>query len=854
MSLLSHDRWQLASPYLDRALEMGAEERAAWLETLRREDPALAGDLAALLEERSALSREGFLRETALQHPASASLAGQRFGAYTLLSLVGQGGMGSVWLADRSDGRFEGLAAVKLLNASLVGRAGEERFRREGNILARLTHPNIARLADAGVSPGGQPYLVLEHVHGEPIDRYCDERNLDVEARLCLFLDVLSAVAHAHANLIVHRDIKPSNVFVGRDGSVKLLDFGIAKLLEEEAGTGEATALTREGGSVLTPEFAAPEQVTGGVVTTATDVHALGTLLYLLLTGKHPSEAVLSSPADLVRAIVDTEPRRLSDTVIDTKASTSEALTKDAAIRGTTPEGLRRILKGDLDTIVARALKKNPQERYASVTAFAGDIRRYLNDEPISARPDTLPYRAAKFVQRHKTGVAAAGAVALLLVTLVTFYTARLAKERDRARLEAQKAIRVSELLTGLLTGADPYQPNETKEPTVRGLLDAGAARIEKELANEPGVQAEMLTVIGQVYERLALHDKAQPLLEKAVATGRRAFGPENEHVAASLNNLGVVLDHKGDYAAAERVLSEALAMRRRVLGNEHNEVAVTLVELAKVYEDQGFDERVEPLLRESLAIRRRVLPPEDPELGASLNDLALLLRRKGDLAGAESMFRQALPIFRKASGDTHPHVASLLGNLALVVADRHDYPAAESLFLQQLSIDRKTLGPEHPSVGNTLINLSRPLLEQGKYDEAASVLDEGLGITRTALGNDHPRIAWGEIYLAKVRIARKQPAAAEPLLRDALRIRQRTLPPDDWRIGIAKSVLGEALTALDRYDEAESYLLEAQRVLRDVPGAQGQEAQATRTRLASLYKAWGRPEKTAFSISSPGH
>jgi tetratricopeptide (TPR) repeat protein len=654
--------------------------------------------------------------------------------------------------------------------------------------------------------------------------------------------------------LIVHRDIKPSNVLVGKDGSVKLLDFGIAKLLEEEAGTGEATALTREGGSVLTPEFAAPEQVTGGVVTTATDVHALGTLLYLLLTGKHPSEAVLSSPADLVKAIVDTEPRRLSDTVVDTTASTSEALTKDAAMRGTTPEGLRRVLKGDLDTIVAKALKKKPEERYASVTAFAADVRRYLNHEPISARPDTLAYRTAKFVQRRKTGVAAAAAVALFLVALVTFYTARLAKERDRARLEAQKATRVSELLTGLLTGADPYKPNEAKEPTVRGLLDAGAARIEKELATEPGVQAEMLTVIGQVYERLGLHDKAQPILEKAVATGRRAFGPENEHVAASLNNLGVSLRERGDLTGSAQILEQALAMRRRVFGNVHKDVAVTLAELAGVYADQGLDAKAEPLLREALAIRRKILGPEEANLGASLNDLALLLRRKGDLAGAESMFRQALPIFRKASGETHPHVASVLGNLALVVTDLRDYATAESLFRESLAIDRKTLGQEHPSVGNTLINLSRPLLEQGKYDEAASALDEGLRITRASLGNDHPRIAWGEIYLAKVRIARNQPAAAEPLLRDALRIRQRTLPADDWRIGVAKSVLGEALTGLARYDEAEVFLLEAQRVLRDVPGAQGQEAQATRTRLASLYKAWGRPERTALSISSPGH
>jgi serine/threonine protein kinase/Flp pilus assembly protein TadD len=850
---LSPDRWRLLSPYLDRALAMTVDGRVVWLASLHGEDPALADEVAALLDERSSLSREGFLQGAAvLPGTAPPSLAGQRFGAYTLLSPIGQGGMGSVWLADRSDGRFEGLAAVKLLNASLVGRAGEERFKREGNILARLAHPNIARLADAGVSPAGQPYLVLEHVQGEPIDRYCDARNLEIEARLRLFLDVLSAVAHAHANLIVHRDIKPSNVLVDTDGAVKLLDFGIAKLLEEEAGTGEATALTREGGSVLTPEFAAPEQVTCGAITTATDVYALGTLLYMLLTGKHPAGAAFFSPADLVKAIVDTEPRRLSDAAVDTNSSTSEALTKNAAIRSTTPEGLRRILKGDLDTIIAKALKKNPEERYPSVTAFAGDVRRYLNDEPISARPDTLAYRVAKFVQRHRAGVAATATVILLLAALMGFYTVRLAKERDRARLEAQKATRVSELLTGLLTGADPYEAHDVKEPTVRALLDAGAERIERELAGEPGVQAEMLTVIGQIYERLGLHDKAQPILEKAVTTGRRAFGPENEHVATSLNNLGVSLREKGDSTASAPILEQALAIRRKVLGNEHKDVAVTLVELADVYTDQGFDEKAEPLFRESLTIRRKVLPPEDPHLGASLNDLALLLRRKGDLAGAESMFREALEIFRRARGETHPFVASLLGNLALVVADRRDFRTAESLFREQLAIERKTLGQQHPSIGNTFINLSRPLLEQGKYDEAASAADEGLCITRASLGNDHPRLAYGEIYMAKACIARNQPAVAEPLLRDALRIRQRTLPPDDWRIGVAKSVMGDALTRLERYEEAEAFLLDAQRVLKDVPGAQGQEAEATRTRLGALYRAWGRPERAAENRTTP--
>src|SRR5215831_9660739 len=290
------DRWQLVSKYLDQALALPLNERATWLKSLADENPSLADELRALLDEHRALADQHFLEDGPISPPSQLALAGQTIGAYRLLSPLGEGGMGTVWLAERSDGRFEGRAAVKFLNISILHH-GEARFKREGSILSRLAHPHIARLLDAGVSPAGQPYLVLEHVDGEPIDRFCDRHRLDVDKRLRLFLDVLGAVAHAHANLIVHRDIKPSNVLVDNDGRAKLLDFGIAKLLQDEVGGGEATALTREGGRALTPEFAAPEQLTGGAVTTATDVYALGTLLYLLLTGRHPAGEARQSPA-----------------------------------------------------------------------------------------------------------------------------------------------------------------------------------------------------------------------------------------------------------------------------------------------------------------------------------------------------------------------------------------------------------------------------------------------------------------------------------------------------------------------------------------------------------------------------
>jgi len=414
MSKLSPDQWLALSPRLDEALEMTDDERSIWFSALRAENPTLARQLEILLEEHRELSREGFLDERPVELPGAHGLVGQTFGVYTLVSQIGHGGMGTVWLAERSDGRFERRVAVKVLNIALMGKGGEERFKREGHILGRLTHPHIAELIDAGVSLTGQPFLVLEYVEGDHIDRYCDQNHLDVRARVRLFLDVLRAVAQAHANLIVHRDLKPSNILVRTDGQAKLLDFGIAKLLQCDGQSGEAP-LTLEGGRALTPEYAAPEQLKGEPVTSATDVYASGVLLYVLLTGQHPVGSGPHTPAGLVKVILDTEPLRPSEVVAST-VTNEEASVTNARRRVTTPDKLARTLRGDLDTIVAKALKKNPRERYASIEEFADDLQRYLRHEPISARPDAIVYRAVKFLHRHRNSLTAALLVVLALV------------------------------------------------------------------------------------------------------------------------------------------------------------------------------------------------------------------------------------------------------------------------------------------------------------------------------------------------------------------------------------------------------------------------------------------------------
>jgi len=477
---------------------MAPEQRAGWLSSLREKDAGLASIVHALLDEQQRLQHEGFLEESPL--PVPVGLAGQSVGAYTLVSQIGQGGMGSVWLARRSDGRFERQAAVKFVNIALIGYGAEERFKREGSILGRLTHPHIAQLLDAGVSSTGQPYLILEYVDGTAIDVYCDEHKLDVRARVRLFLDVLAAVAHAHANLIVHRDIKPSNVLVTTSGEVKLLDFGIAKLLEGEGLAGTATLLTRESGSGLTPQHAAPEQLSGQPVTTATDVYALGVLLYLSLAGQHPTGTGVQSPADLVKAIVETEPPRASDVI------TSEDGITVAEKRGTTPEKLRRQLRGDLDTIVGKALKKSPQERYPSVTTFADDLQRYLKQEPISASRDTLAYRTVKFVRRNRAPVLlSSSAIVLIIASLSTgLYIAN----RER-KVAERRFVQVRQL-------ANKFIELDNK---IRGFAGSTKVRMEMvsdslqyltSLSRETHLDTDLALEIAYAYVRVA-HAQGDP-------------------------------------------------------------------------------------------------------------------------------------------------------------------------------------------------------------------------------------------------------------------------------------------------------------------------------------------------------
>jgi eukaryotic-like serine/threonine-protein kinase len=725
VSTLSPERWQEVSPYLDQVLSLPEDERAAWMESFRAQKPGLADLLQELLQEHRAAALEQFLERSPIRDVSDSSLTGQKIGAYTLISPIGQGGMGSVWLAERSDGRFERRVAVKFLNFSVAATGNAERFKREGRILGQLAHPHIAELIDAGLSANGEPYLVLENVDGEHIDEYCDRHKLDVDARVKLFLDVLEAVGHAHANLIVHRDIKPSNVLVRNDGQVKLLDFGIAKLLSDDPNAGAAaTQLTVEGAGALTPLFAAPEQISGGAVTTATDVYALGVLLYVLLTGQHPAGPGPHSPAELVKAIVDTEPPHASESI----ASADEKAVAEQ--RDTTPEKLQHQLRGDLDTILAKALKKIPGERYSSVTALSGDLQRCLKHEPISARPDTVAYRAGKFVRRNRAPVVL---VALALIALAagvagTLIQARTArKQRDSAFRERDRADRIAEFMTGIFKASDPSERVGTI--TAKELLDRATKDIDTGLSKDSELQSRMMYVMGMAYLNLGLYSRAELLLDRSVHVARSAGVGETREGLKTRQKLAWILYNEGRFAEAEAQQRELINIERHVLGPGDHDTIGTLGDLATTLSEEGHLAEAEKLQREVLEQQERTIGAEARFTRVSMNNLAVILVRERRYEEADDLEQKAIEISRRVAGPENLSTIHYMMTEGTIKAEMGELDESEKLLRHLLDIEHRVLGPNQPEIAGTVYQLATVAARRGQIEEALSLLQQAIDI-----------------------------------------------------------------------------------------------------------------------------
>ncbi|HEX3236032.1 MAG TPA: tetratricopeptide repeat protein [Gemmatimonadales bacterium] len=832
---------------LEQALDLDPAERAVWLSELREREPEHAAELERLFAAEGELDRSGFLARGPIGHGdrPPAALAGMRLGGYTIEQPLGRGGMGTVWLARRSDGRFEGTAAVKLLNLALLDPVGAERFRREGTLLARVNHPNIARLLDAGLTGAGQPYLVLERVEGERIDRHCDTLRLPPAGRIGLFLDVLAAVGHAHANLIVHRDIKPSNILVTPDGTVKLLDFGIAKLLAEDAAPADRSLLTEQGGLALTPEYAAPEQVRGDPVTTATDVYALGVLLYQLLSGRHPTGDACRSPADHLRAITETEPRRLSAAVWPAGAGEREACRGQAQARGSTPERLRRLYLGDLDNIVARAIKKDPGERYPTVAAFADDLRRYLADEPVSARPDSLRYRAAKFTRRHRASLAVAGAIAAGMV----FATVREHRLRALAEGETQTAHAVEQYLLTVFGASDPFLPGDTSAAasSARGLLDRGAARLDTSLAGQPVVRARLRSSLGRVYTNLGLYDDAAIQLAAALSEQRAITGDRHVATAAIIDQLGEVRDHQGRLDEADSLLSQAVTLHRALLGTQDTATAASLEHLSEVRRERNEFASAEALAREALAIQRAIHGDSSLATADSKRMLAEVLTDRGADAEAAPLYRDALAVQERLLGASHPLAAKTMFHLALTERRLGRIPVAESLYRRALAAQRRTLGEDHPMVAATLNGLS-DLLQKAtpRMEEAETLLRQALAINRRRLGEHHVEVSTNLGNLAVIVRERGDFAESERLLRQALAIDEATFGPEHTYVGYDLNELASVLRMQGRPDSAASILRRVLALNRRVSGEGHRNTLAVEVHLGRALRESGRFQEAA--------
>jgi len=786
MSVLTPEQWQLLSPYLDRALEMTGAERALWLASLGADNPVLARELEILLRQHDMAREEGFLESDSTGLHRAPGLTGQTLGAYTLVSQAGQGGMGSVWQAERSDGRFERKVAVKFLNIALMGKSGEERFKREGNILGRLTHPNIAELFDSGVSTTGQPYLVLEYVEGEQIDRYCDQHTLDVRSRVRLFLEVLGAVSHAHSNLVVHRDLKSSNVLVRKDGQVKLLDFGIAKLIADEEGTAGKSMLTVEGVRPLTPECAAPEQLQGGVITTSTDVYALGVLLYVLLTGVHPVGTESMSAAELVKAVIEKEPTRPSEVVMPTDAQ-ADITYDNAARRTATPDKLSRLLRGDLDTIIGKALKKNPEDRYPSVTALADDLRRYLRNQPINARPDSFAYRAAKFVRRNRAAVAfstlavmatAAGVVG----TLIQTRTARA--QRDLALRQLLRRQAVNDFNEFLLSDAAP----SGKPFTVNELLGRAEKILSQPHAVDDSNRVELLVSIGDQYSTQDDDAEARRVLEQAYKLSRSLPEPARRAEASCVLAGAVARD--GDLARAEPLFQEGL--REVPSGSQYDlERILCFRRGSEIAQERGEPkEGINRIEAAQAILRTSPFYSDLQELRVSM-DLAEAYRMAGLNQQAVSKFEQVYQLLSSLGREDTQSAVTIFNDWALAL-DRLGRPLeAERLYVRAIVASRA--GESEESVSPVILNnYARTLDQLSRFSEAADYAERAYAKARQV---DNQFAIYQSLYVrALIYIDQRDFRRAATMLAEVEPRLQKSFPPKSYWFGALASA--QALVA----------------------------------------------------------
>jgi serine/threonine-protein kinase len=843
------DRMRRVDAVLDAVLMSEPTQWPALLDAACSGDAELRREVEALLARLDTASRfldsppgaiaAALVAETRESDDrlAADSFAGRRIGAYRIDRELGRGGMSRVFLADRADGEFEQKVALKLLRPGLDSDLDLARLRAERQILASLNHPNIARLFDGGVTEEGLPYLVMEYIDGEPLDRYCEQRGLSVRQRLELFQTVAEATEFAHRNLVVHRDLKPSNILVTATGTVKLLDFGLAKLLEPDSRT--PTPTTRAGHGWMTPEYAAPEQIRGGSINTVTDVYQLGVVLYELLAGVRPF-ADRTSLFELQTAILEEEPALPSAAALRAQAPLAPNDSRAVRDSDEVARTRSRALRGDLDAIVMKALHKEPDRRYPSAAALREDLGRHLAGRAVVARPDRAGYRLRKFVRRHRGGVAVAAAVTIGVVVA----TIREYRLRAVAETEARTAGAVEQYLLTAFGSADPFLPGDStaSRSSVRDLLDRGVARLDTALAGQPAIRARLRTALGRVYVNLGLYDKAASQLQLAVAEQRTLTGDRHTATAAALDELGQLRSQQGRFDEADSLLAAALGLRRDLLGSRDSSTAATMEHLADVRRQRDQLPAAEALAREALAVRRAVHGETALPTAASEHLLASVLSSRGADAEAATLYRQAVATRERLAGPNHPLVAMTLFNLALTERRLGKVEVAESLYRRTLAIQQRALGADHPLVASTLNGLADLLQKAAsRSDEAESLLRQALAINRRHYGEQHPEVSTNLGNLAVIVRERGDYDGAEKLLREALAIDEAMLGPEHTYVGYDLNELATVLRMRGQSDSAASILRRVLGLTTRVAGQGHRNTIAVKVNLARALREAGR-------------
>ena len=808
---------QLAGELFDRAMDLPEDERDAFLDSAC-DDPTLRREVERWIEHD--LGGTGLLDRPPpfvdAPTPMGQKLGpGARLGPYRLDRMLGRGGMGTVYLAGRDDEEFERRVAIKFVTEGGPAARNPWRFYRERQILANLEHPSIARLYDGGRTEDGQPYLVLEYVDGEPIDAYCDRRCASLVGRIRLLIEVCGAVDYAHRNLVVHRDLKPSNILVDTTGRPKLLDFGIAKLLGAEASLDELRT-TAENQSPLTLSHASPEQVLGETITTASDVYCLGVVLYELLTGLHPfGDSSDSTPYGLMQRITESEPARPSQAVATLATNGDDSAAAQGEARSTTPRGLARMLEGDLDTILLKALRREPENRYPSAYELAEDLTRYLENRPISAGSPGALDRLKKFSRRHRAAVIVAGSAALVLIALATTFVLALLAQVERTEKEKIKAERLVEFLTGTFAVSDP-EASIGETVTARALLDEGARRIASELREEPDIQASVLDAMGQIYHQIGLFEPARLLVAQGLET-RRSLPGAIADLVESLCHLAMIEANTGRLDRADEFLQEALEHGATLKGREVAAYAGALETEALVRRLQYRYDEAGDAFRAALDVRRSLGEEQASELAKTLLDYGFLLQEQGRLDGAELAYTESLELHRRLFGPTHPAVADSLERLGSLAKFRNDFGRSESLYREALESRRTVYGERHLEVVSLKNDLALLLGETGRHAEAVDMLREAVETCEELTGKS-TEYATNASNLAVYLTHIAELDEAETLFREALAIRAEALGADHPLVGQTHLTLGHLLRRQGRLDEAQNAYEKAAETARGLP------------------------------------